>query len=56
MSCPVSWKSTKVRFVTLAFTKGADTGCFMNELGKELFQIKPTSEIIKIIAVIPPVR
>ena len=53
MSCPISWKSTKVRRVakstlaaeTLAFTEGADTSCFINQLGEELSLIPPTSQI-----------
>ena len=53
MSCPVLWKSTKVLRVarstlateTLAFAKGADTACFINQLGEELSLIPPTSQI-----------
>ena len=53
MSSPVLWKSTKVCRVarstlaaeTLAFTEGADTACFINQLGKELSLIPPTSQI-----------
>ena len=53
MSCAVSWKSTKVHHVarsslavkTLAFTKGADNACFINQLGDELPLIPPTSQI-----------
>ena len=53
MSCPVLWRSTKVRRVarstlaaeTLAFTEGADTACFINQLGEELSLIPPTLQI-----------
>ena len=53
ISCSVWWKSTKVRRVarstlvaeTLEFTEGADTACFINQLGEELSLIPPTSQI-----------
>ena len=53
MSCPVSWKSTEVCHVarsniaaeTLAFTKGAHTACFINQLFELLSLIPPTLQI-----------
>lgn len=54
MSCPVSWKSTRVHHVArstlaaeiLTFTKDAHTACFINQLGEELSLIPTTSQII----------
>lgn len=53
MSSPISWKSNKIRRIarstlaaeTLAFTDGADTACFVNELCEELSLI-PRKSII----------
>ena len=54
MSCPLSWKSNKVRRVArstlaaeaLAFTDGADTAYFIKQLAEELSSIAPNSQII----------
>ena len=50
MSCPVSWKVRRVVRYTLAaeilaFTKGADTAGFINQLREELSLIPLTSQI-----------